>query len=335
MQDTEVAPPVLRGRRVHFVGIGGCGMSGLARIVAARGAHCTGTDRVSSIFTQQLQAENIPVAFEQTAESVPDPIDLMVISAAVDDDHPEVAEARRRGVEVLKYAQMLGRLMIGRTGVAIAGTHGKSTTTAMLAHTLIHCDLDPTFVVGAQCDQIGGGARVGRADMLIAEACEFDRSFHNFHPTHSVILNVEEDHLDIYGSLDGVLEAFCKFAERTPEHGTLLIGHEGACRTPVAAGVHCPVETIGYAPQADWVIDTQQTLGAQHVTIRQGDRLVVQFDGRLPGEHMAYNAAVAAVTAHRLGGDWQAIGEALSSFAGLDRRMQPMGQVCGVTVVDD
>jgi UDP-N-acetylmuramate--alanine ligase len=335
MNEAVALTPTLRGRRVHFVGIGGCGMSGLARIVAGRGATCTGTDCTPSIFTEQLEADGIPVTFEQTAQTVPELTDLLVASAAIGSDHPEVAEARRRGIDVLKYAQMLGRLMIGRTGVAVAGTHGKSTTTAMLAHILIRCGLDPTFVVGANCDQIGGGVRVGREDVLIAEACEFDRSFHNFFPTHSVVLNVEEDHLDIYGTFDGVVEAFCQFAERTPDHGSLLIGHEGACRTRVAAGVECPVETIGYAPQADYVIETQQTQGAQHVGISHNERLVAQFDCQLPGEHMAYNASVAAVTAHRLGANWPDIGKAMSGFQGLDRRMQLLGDAAGVTVVDD
>jgi UDP-N-acetylmuramate--alanine ligase len=196
-------PLQLSHRRVHFVGIGGCGMSGLARIVRAAGGICSGSDLKASPAVERLRAEGFEVSLDQTAETVPADCELVVASAAVKPDHPELAEARRRGVPVLKYAQMLGRLMIGRTGVAIAGTHGKSTTTAMLAHALLGSGCDPSFVLGATCEQIGGGSRAGRPDLLIGEACEFDRSFHNFRPTHSVILNVEADHLDIYGSLDG------------------------------------------------------------------------------------------------------------------------------------
>ncbi len=335
----------LKGKSVHFVGIGGCGMCGLARIVRAQDANCTGTDMTESAFTDALEESGIQVTLRQDMDTVPEKCDLLVISAAIKDDHPELIEARRRGIAVMKYAELLGRLMIGRTGVAIAGTHGKSTTTAMLAHVMIQCGLDPSFIVGANCEQIGGGSRVGRPDVLIGEACEFDRSFHNFHPTHGVILNLEEDHLDIYGSLDSIVEAFAQFAERIEPHGSLLINHDGAHRTAVTAGLDCRVETIGFAPQADWSISIDST-GVEEETDRQSGGLpvitiahdgqeVCRFTCSMPGEHMAYNASVAAVTAHRLGAEWQDIGAALSTFAGLDRRMQFLGIHKGVTVVDD
>jgi UDP-N-acetylmuramate--alanine ligase len=331
-------PLPLSGKRVHFVGIGGCGMSGLARIVQAAGAVCSGTDSTPGGVVDSLIAGGIPVALKQEAASVPADCDLMVISAAIRPEHPEVAHGRTRGIAVLKYAQMVGRMMLGRTGVAIAGTHGKSTTTAMLAHILIQCGMDPTFIVGATCDQIGGGARVGRNDLLIAEACEFDRSFHNFHPTHSVVLNVEEDHLEIYGTLDAVVQSFRTFAARTAPEGSLLIGHDGAHRTTVASGLSCPVETIGFAPQADWqvVVDRSDRAHPQRVTLKFHDRQITRFDCRLPGEHMACNACAAAVTARRLGAEWDAIAAALGTFQGLDRRMQVLGTTAGgVTVIDD
>lgn len=334
------APLKLRGRRVHFVGIGGCGMSGLARIAAGLGAKCSGTDLGGSTVTEALVAEGIKVTLRQDADTLPNPCDLVVISAAVKGDHPEVAEAKRRGVPVLKYAQMVGRLMLGRTGVAISGTHGKSTTTAMLAHILLSAGLDPTFIVGATCQQIGGGARSGRADMLIAEACEYDRSFHNFHPTHGVILNVEEDHLDLYKGIDDIIESFRTFAKRIAPApgGSLLIGHGDAHRTAIAAGLDCEVETIGFAPQADWQVSAArgEDSSHQHVTLRHDGEEVCHFSVHLPGEHMAYNACVAAVTAHRLGADWAAIAMGISSFRGLDRRMQVLGTTPGnVTVIDD
>ena len=331
----DPTPLELDGRHVHFVGIGGCGMSGLARIVRAAGATCTGTDAVGSAVTESLIDDGIPVALQQNADAVPEPCDLLVISAAVPDTHPEIREAQRRGIDVMKYAEMVGRLMIGRCGVAVAGTHGKSTTTAMLAHVLIHSGLDPTFIVGATCDQIGGGSRVGRPDMLVAEACEYDRSFHHFHPTHALILNVEEDHLDIYGTLDAVIESFHTFAECVDPDGSVLIGHESAQRTAVGAALPCRVETIGYAPQADWTIDARRGNGDQQVRIQHGGQTVCTYQCALPGEHMAYNASAAAVMAHRLGADWPCIAAGLSSFRGLDRRMQTLGERDGVTVIDD
>ena len=320
---------------MHFVGIGGCGMSGLARIVRAAGAYCTGTDSVGSAVTDALITDNIAVTLRQDAATVPEPCDLLVISAAVPRTHPEVVEAERRGVAVMKYAELLGGMMVGRTGVAVAGTHGKSTTTAMLAHTLIRCGLDPSFIVGATCEQIGGGSRVGRPDMLVAEACEYDRSFHHFHPTHGVILNVEEDHLDVYGSLDAVIESFGQFAQRIDSGGTLLIGHDSAQRTAVASGLRCGVETIGYSPQADWTLAAEHSAAGQQVTIHHDGAAVCSYASVLPGEHMAYNTAAAAITAHRMGAEWADIAAALSEFRGLDRRMQTLGEHDGVTVIDD
>lgn len=335
MAPTDVKPLKLAGRRIHFCGIGGCGMSGLARIVRAEGARCSGSDMTGSDVTESLQREGIAVAVRQAADTLPSDADMMVVSAAITSQHPEVIEAKRRGVEVIKYAQMLGRLMLGRTGVAIAGTHGKSTTTAMLAHVLIQAGIDPTFIVGATCEQIGGGARVGRKDLLIAEACEYDRSFHNFHPTHAVVLNVEEDHLDIYGNLEAVVEAFAEFARRVPADGSLLIEHDCPHLEAVTSGVAGLIETIGPNRQADWFVEVRQPNGLPQVTIHHLGRPVCRFTCPLPGEHMAYNASVAAVTAHRLGASWIDIAAAIEQFRGLDRRMQPLGEVEGVTVVDD
>ncbi len=341
----------LSGRTIHFVGIAGCGMSGLARIAMQAGAACSGSDRAPGAAVDMLRADGIAVALDQTGRCVPEACDLLVVSAAIGEGHPEVVAARRRGVEVVKYAELLGRLMRGRTGVAVAGTHGKSTTTSLLSHMLITSGHDPTFIVGAHCQQIGGGSRVGRhGDLLIAEACEFDRSFHNFHPRHAIILNVEEDHLDVYANLDEIVTSFTRFAERVPRDGTLLIHHDMPHRLAITAGLGCRIETIGFSPQADWRVELHPgrpgrgpsaTASASRVTLHHNGACVAQWHNRMPGEHMAYNAAAAAVTASRLGADWEQITSAASSFEGLDRRMQPLGvrhlDATGarITVVDD
>lgn len=316
-------PLDLAGKRLHFVGIGGCGMSGLTRIVRSRGATCTGSDMTGTDVTRALIADGIDVVLTQTADRVPAACDMLVISAAIKPEHPEVVEANRRGIPVIKYAQLLGRLMIGHTGIAIAGTHGKSTTTSMLCHILIQAKLDPNFIVGATCAQIGGGSCVstGGSDLLLAEACEFDRSFHNFHPTHAAILNVEEDHLDIYKNLDDILDAFHIFARRLPAHGNLLIHHD--VRTRIAAGLDCDVQTIGFAPLADW----QVLVNGSSVVLKEHGSPAAQWTNPMPGEHMAYNAAVAAVMAHQRGAAWQVIEQAIENFRGLDRRMQVLGDI--------
>jgi len=332
---TPIAPPAplqqpvqLAAKHVHFVGIGGCGMSGLARLVKMAGASCTGSDIETSPIIDQLMADQINVSLDQSANALPDRCDLLVVSAAISPDHPQVILAKERQTPVMKYAQMLGQLMIDRVGVAIAGTHGKSTTTSILSHVLIQAQLDPSFIVGATCRQIGGGWRSGASDILVAEACEFDRSFHHLYPTHAAILNVEEDHLDIYGSIDSIVQAFAIFAGKLPAHGSLLIEHEMPHRLAITAGLNFPVETIGFAPHADWHIsiqsDTHNNQPQTHLA-RQGHP-VAHWPSPIPGQHMAYNAAVAAVTAHRLGVPWETIAIAIAQFQGLDRRMQWLGR---------
>ncbi len=353
-------PVPLTGLNIHFVGIGGSGMSGLARLAKARGAVVTGSDQADGPTIEMLSGAGIDVALEQTAESIPAACEMVVISAAIKADHPEIIEARRRGLRVVKYSRMLGDLMLGRIGISIAGTHGKSSTTSMTSHVLIQNNFDPSFIVGAHCDQIGGGFRCGESDILVAEACEFDRSFHNHHPTLGVILNVEEDHLDYYKNLEEIVESFADFARKLPakeDGGFLLINHEMPHRLAITGGLPCDVESIGFAPQAHWQVLVEKTKEtgdreqettaacgfapdeehtsptANTVRLLHNGELVAQWRSPLPGDHMCYNAAVAAVLAHRAGAPWQGIAAAIESFRGLDRRMQLIGvrQAAGAT----
>ena len=347
--------------RPHFVGIAGSGMSGLARLIRARGARVTGSERADSPAVQALLAEGFAVVIPQSPESLPADATSVVASAAIRADHPEVVEARRRGLPVKKYAEALGGLMRppGTRGVAVAGTHGKSSTTAMLAHVLLSCGQDPSFILGALCEQIGGGSRCADAaaagaglGVLVAEACEFDRSFHHLRPRHAVVLNVEADHLDCYGSLDAIVNAFAAFVAPLPAGGSLLIQHEATARLTVsaAAGPGVAVETLGFAPEADWRVATEPASpgGAGRagtpaadagVTLHRGEEEVAAWTLALPGQHMAYNAAAAAVTAHRLGVPLADAAAALSAFRGLDRRMQLRGEVAvpggAALVIDD
>ena len=338
-------PPALdvAGKDVFLVGIGGCGMSGLARMLKARGGRVSGSDMSRQETTDALTADGIAVRIDGVggtgaADTIPAACDLVVVSAAIKADHPQYNEALKRGVPVLTYAQALGRCMTGRTGVAIAGTHGKSTTTAMLGVVLAAAGIDPTVIVGATCAQLGGGVRLGREHIpagplagrpgvLVAEACEFNRSFHNFHPTLAVITSVEADHLDIYGSLDAVVESFATFARQVAaaeDGGTLLIAHEGAHRREVTAGVRCRVQTIGFAPAADWSVRYEPT--TRRAELRGPDKNVAcSWTMQLPGEHNAMNAATAAALAIMLGADAGKVGAALSDFRGVDRRTQFLG----------
>lgn len=363
----------VRGKQVFLIGIGGSGMSGLARLLGSRGALVGGSDRERSEQTDALSRSGCTISYDQTRPELPQSCDLVIASAAIGPSHPQMLAATARGLPTLSYAEALGQCMLGRTGVAVAGTHGKSSTSAMLGYALIQAGLDPSVIVGATCGQLaeapgaattaasipggapghvgfrlGGetipsGPRAGTPGVLVAESCEFNRSFHNLHPTIGVILNVEADHLDVYGSLDAVVEAFRDFARLVPpadEGGWLLIGHDGAHRREVTGGVRCEVETIGFAPDADWQVAFDQP--SRRVELKHKGKPAASWTLRVPGQHMAYNSAVAMAVGIRLGGDANRLGAALANFRGVDRRMQLLGEKNpggivrpGVRVYDD
>ena len=324
-------------------------MSGLAQMLRARGAIVSGSDRAESAVTETLGAAGISVGFDQSGEALPEGLDLVIASAAITADHPELSAAVNAGVPTLSYAEALGKCMLGRTGIAIAGTHGKSTTVGMLGHTLISCGLDPTVIVGATCpqlrkapadlptgfhlgaDTICAGPRAGEPGILIGEACEFNRSFHKLHPTIGVINNIEADHLDIYGTLDAVVEAFHEFAQRLPDSergGRLLIAHDNAHRRVVTAGLDCDVFTIGFNPAADYQVAYDAS--ARRVRLiadLEAGAVDLSWTINQPGDHMALNSATAAVLALWLGAEPARIEAALAGFTGVDRRLQLLGDV--------
>jgi UDP-N-acetylmuramate--alanine ligase len=332
----------VHSQHVYMIGIGGCGMSGLARMLQARGGAVSGSDMAPSDATDALQHDSIAVGFDQLAGTLPDRCDLVIASAAIKPDHPQLLEAERRGIPTMNYAEALGRCMVGRTAIAIAGTHGKSTTTAMLGTLLADTGLDPTVIVGAHCPQLGGGFRLGaesvpsgaikgQPGILVAEACEFNRSFHNYHPTLAVITAVEADHLDCYGSLEAIIESFHDFAKLLPSAergGLLLIAHQGAHRREVTAALPCDVQTIGFSPEADWVVRYDPASRDTELLRRtdEGLRHINRWTTPMPGAHNAMNAATAATLAHTLGANPARVAASLESFRGLDRRSHFLGE---------
>ncbi len=305
------------------------------------GANCRGSDAVESLFTETLRRSGISVEPDHAESDLPDDCDLVIASAAIQPNHPQLLAAQSRGLEMLSYAEALGRLQQERIGISIAGTHGKSTTAAMLCHILISCGFDPGFIIGATCPQLGGGSRVGAStgqslsahsakaqpELLVCEACEFNRSFHHHRPILALINNIEEDHLDIYGSLENVIEAFAQFAQLLPDAergGHLLIAHDGAHRREVTAGLCCAISTFGFNPAADYQITADPV--TSQVTISHNGKEVGRWTNSMPGEHNALNSAAAAITASLLGADWKMISDALNAFQGLDRRLQRVGE---------
>lgn len=338
-----------------MLGIGGAGMSALARLLASMGTRVAGFDATESPTTDRLREEGIPVTIGPGHDAA-DHAQVLIVTAAIPKDHPALTRAQILGLPVLTYPQALGLVMRGRTGLAVAGTHGKSTTVAMLGAALVDAGLDPSVIAGAASPQLAHGAlakpgawvgsrlgapsipngtRFGKPGLLVAEACEFNRSFHNLRPTIAGIANVEADHLDIYGSLDGVIEAFAHFASLLPsehEGGALLIGHDGAHRREVAAGSRALVQTVGFSPQADWCIQYEQSRG--RVEVRGPGLVQGAWKLRLPGAHNAANSGMAFALACTAGADPSLIARSLSAFAGLERRCQLLGDrpVAGGTV---
>lgn len=327
----------LHGRCIWMIGIGGSGMSGLAFLLAQRGALCSGTDAEPSALTDALNTAGIAVDCGPI-NALPTQTELVIRSAAVKDSHPQVLEAHRRGLPILSYAQALGWCMQGCTGVSIAGTHGKSTTTAMLAWVLAESGLDPSLIVGATVSQLGGGGfrtgaeripsgpLLGQPGIMVAEACEYDRSFHNHRPTIALINNVEEDHLDCYASLDEIVQAFREFARLLPSAaagGRLLIADQGAHRRAVASDLACAVSTFGWGPAADYRVDFDAE--SNFVRVRRKGQTELNWKMLLRGEHNALNSAAAGILALWLGAPRRSVETALESFAGCDRRLQLLG----------
>ena len=333
------------GRRVHFVGVGGVGMSGLARVLLDAGAAVTGTDPAVNAQTLALSAAGVEVRREQDGRLVTEGVDLVVHTAAVHADHSELVAARRLGRRVMGYAELLGEVMGDRLGVAVAGTHGKSTTSAMVAHALSECGGDPSFVIGGHVPQLGGGSRSGGGPAFVAEACEFDRSFHKLRPTVALVTNVEEDHLDYYRDLDEIVGAFRHFAALVPaadRGGAVVCNGDDANTLRAVAGLPA-VQTVGFGEGCDWRITGERIERGRHVgeLTRRGETVARLAPG-VPGHHNLHNAALAIVAASFAGADLVDAARAVASFRGVERRMTEMGRVNdhgvrapGATVVDD
>jgi UDP-N-acetylmuramate--alanine ligase len=254
----------------------------------------------------------------------------------VGEKNPERVAAAQRGVELVKYSQMLGRLMAQRVGIAVAGTHGKSTTTAMVSYVLDRAGTDPSFVVGATVEQLGGPSGVGRGRYFVAEACEFDRSFLNLRPLYATILNIEEDHLDCYEDLDGIIEAFRAFASGVDSAGVLVVNGEDRNVAEAAGATNCQVDTFGLVEGCAWRGANLTTdRGRVSMDVLCSGSLLGRLTVPLPGLHNAYNALAAVGLLHHAGLGFEQVARYLQRFTGTRRRMTLKGSVDGVTVVDD
>ncbi len=330
------SPSRFAGQRVHFIGIGGSGMSGLARMLLDNGAIVTGSEPKPNTTTFDLVKRGVKISRDQMGEMLSRKTDLVVRTAAVPESNWEFVAAKAMGIPAIKYAELLGQVMAERNGVAVAGTHGKSTTTAMISYALLQCGLDPSFVVGGTVPQLGGGSHSGQGTAFIAEACEFDRSFHNLRPRIAVLLNVEEDHLDCYKNIEEIVESFRTFIRLLPEDGLVIANGQDAHVQQALAGLAVKRELVGLSDGFDW--STRETgikNGCHTGDVYHHGKHVATLNLSVAGRHNLYNATTALAVCVACGADAIEAAKALSEFVGVDRRMTEVGRRDGTIFVDD
>ncbi|MFJ8058923.1 UDP-N-acetylmuramate--L-alanine ligase [Streptomyces sp. NPDC096142] len=323
--------------RPHFIGIGGAGMSGIAKILAQRGAKVAGSDAKDSATADALRALGATVHIGHAAEHLADDATCVVVSSAIRADNPELARAAELGIPVVHRSDALARLMDGLRPIAVAGTHGKTTTTSMLAVSLSALGLDPSYAIGGDLDAPGSNALHGDGEIFVAEADESDRSFHKYAPEVAIVLNVELDHHANYASMEEIYESFQTFADRITEGGTLVISadHEGARElTRRVASDALRTVTYGEAEDADVRILSvvAQGLKSEVTALLAGEELT--FTVSVPGRHYASNAVAALAAGVALGIPAADLAPALAAYTGVKRRLQLKGEAAGVQVID-
>lgn len=367
---TSVLEPasLLDNSDLYFIGIGGVGMSAVARLLKNRGYAVSGSDLLSNLATAELQHLGVEINFKQDGQSIDSGTDLIVTSAAIPENNRDLVKARGLGIRVIKYSQLLGMLMNGKKGIAVSGTHGKTTTTAMIATILKVADLDPACVIGSDSAEFGEDSSAGAGDLFVAEACEYDRTFLNLVPQMGVITNIDEDHLDYYKDVNELRSAFVEFAASICSDGVLVIDDRDCQALNGLDGLECNVESYAiaddkaccasldrgtirfnnrrHAASAGSLPNARRRLAwiAAPSPFREGRR---QFDVRykgsfygtfcitVPGVHNMMNALASIAICHHAGVDIKCIQEGLAAFRGVKRRFQVIGTANGITIIDD
>jgi UDP-N-acetylmuramate--alanine ligase len=326
-------------QRVHFIGIGGIGMSGIAEILLTMGYAVSGSDLRGSATTERLAGLGATIFVGHTAENAA-ASDVVVTSSAVAKDNPEVLEARARKIPVIQRAEMLAELMRLKYGIAIAGMHGKTTTTTMVAAVLAGGELDPTVVVGGRVDALGSNARLGKSQYLVAEADESDRSFLKLPPILAVVTNLDREHMDSYKDMADVENCFVEFMDKVPFYGAVTACVDNAMLRGILPRVKRKVYTYGESADADFrlrMLPAGAEMGGSFARFEVNARGLVlgPFELHVPGKHNVMNATAAVAIGVQLGIAPEKIGAGLATFRGVNRRFQTLGTAGGVTVVDD
>ncbi|MFJ8629339.1 UDP-N-acetylmuramate--L-alanine ligase [Streptomyces sp. NPDC093568] len=322
--------------RPHFIGIGGAGMSGIAKILAQRGAKVAGSDARESATAEALRALGVTVHIGHAAEHLADDASCVVVSSAIRQDNPELARAAELGIPVVHRSDALASLMDGLRAIAVAGTHGKTTTTSMLAVSLSELGLKPSYAIGGDLDAPGSNALHGDGEIFVAEADESDRSFHKYEPEVAIVLNVELDHHANYASMDEIYESFVTFADCITEGGTLVISADQDGARELTQRVAGTVRTVTYGEAEDADVRVlsvvAQGLKSQVTVLLDGQELT--FAVSVPGRHYALNAVAALAAGAALGIPAAELAPAIAAYTGVKRRLQLKGEAAGVQVID-
>ena len=323
---------------VHFIGIGGISMSGLAEILAEEGFTISGSDSKESDLTRHLESKGIQIFYGQKAANIIPGIDLVVYTAAIREDNEEWIAAKEKQLPMLTRAELLGQIMDNyERSIAVSGTHGKTTTTSMISHILLAADTDPTITVGGIIPILDGNLRVGSSETFITEACEYTNSFLNFRPKYSIILNIEAEHLDFFKDLNDIRHSFRQFAQNTKEDGALIIHGAIENYTEITEGLSCRVLTYGLESSFDYYatdIIYNEKGCACFTAIHRGE-ILGKIQLSVPGVHNVTNALSAIACCMEAGISFSCIAAGLEAFGGANRRFQYKGSVDGVTIIDD
>ncbi|MCL1883273.1 MAG: UDP-N-acetylmuramate--L-alanine ligase [Defluviitaleaceae bacterium] len=325
--------------RIHFIGIGGISMSGLAEIMHRDGYEVSGSDDVLTGITEHLESLGIKVYSPNKAENISDNIETIVYTAAVKPDNPEFIAAQEKGIELIERAPFIGKILHGYDPICIAGSHGKTTTTSMISEVLLKAKLDPTISIGGHMNHGGMNYRVGNSKNFVLEACEYSNSFHHFHPHVGIILNLDADHLDFFGSMENLIASFKKFASNIRPEGALIIHENTQGFDKITTDLKCKVITFGLSKNADFRAENiDYSRGKPSFDVSGGDldktaRNTVNLP--LPGEYNMLNALAGFAAASYIGVSPEVISQALSSIQGTKRRFEHKGTIGGVEIIDD
>ena len=322
-------------RHIHFIGIGGSGMFPLAQILHAKGYYLTGSDNNETDTLQMVREMGIPVTLGQKAENI-EGADLIVHTAAIMPDNPELIAARKSGVPTIERSVLLGEITAHYSdAVCISGTHGKTTTTSMTTQILLDAGIDPTCVIGGKLPAIHGSGRVGKSPVMVCEACEFVDTFLKLYPDIAVILNIDADHLDYFKTMENLIASFRKFAEKATK--ILIVNGDDLNTQKAVSGLDKRILTFGYAPTNDYY--PKNIVHVDGVTLSfdlcRKEEVLTRITLHIPGDHNILNAIAACVASHEAGATWEQCAAGLNAFHGAQRRFEVLGKIGGITVADD